>query len=123
MTARAQRGTQDNYKVFNRTDRVVEGWYWALPSRELARGQVKAVRVAGKDLAIFRGQSGRVTVLDAHCPHMGAHLAEGRVEGDSLRCFFHHWKFDGDGRCVDVPARTSRRRSRRARVTAASTTG
>jgi phenylpropionate dioxygenase-like ring-hydroxylating dioxygenase large terminal subunit len=101
--SRLQRGTQDNYKVFNRTDRVVEAWYWAVPSHELPPGTVKAVRVAGKDLAIFRGKSGKVTALDAHCPHMGAHLAEGRVEGDSLRCFFHHWKFDDNGRCVEAP--------------------
>ncbi len=101
--ADSSRKTENHYKVFTRTDRVVEGWYWAIPSHELPRGAVKAVRIAGKDLAVFRGQSGRVTALDAHCPHMGAHLAEGKVDGDSLRCFFHHWKFDDTGRCVEAP--------------------
>ena len=44
-------------------------------------------------------------MLDAHCPHLGAHLAVGgRVEGGCLRCPFHGWSFDGaDGRCVEVP--------------------
>lgn len=89
--------------TFNQPDAVAEGWYWVLPSAELGRGQVRPARVLGRDLAVWRGQDGRVRVMDAYCPHMGAHLAEGRVEGDGLRCFFHHWKFDGEGACVDIP--------------------
>jgi phenylpropionate dioxygenase-like ring-hydroxylating dioxygenase large terminal subunit len=34
---------------------------------------------------------------------MGAHLADGRVEGNALRCPFHRWKYDANGRCVEVP--------------------
>jgi len=41
--------------------------------------------------------------LDAYCPHMGAHLAEGRVDGDGIRCFFHHWKLASSGEVVDIP--------------------
>ena len=48
--------------------------------------------------------SGKVVAMDARCPHMGVHLAEGRVEGDGLRCFFHRWKFEGNGKCSDIPA-------------------
>ena len=44
-----------------------------------------------------------MVALDAYCAHMGAHLAEGRVEGNALRCFFHRWRYDADGRCSDVP--------------------
>lgn len=90
-------------RTFNRREQLAEGWYWALRSRELARGQVKAVRLLGKDLAIYRGEDGKAVALDAHCPHMGAHLAEGKVDGNGVRCFFHAWKFDASGRCVDVP--------------------
>ncbi len=90
-------------QVFNRPDRVVEGWYWALRSRELKRGQVRAVNLMGRELAVFRGRDGRVVALDAYCPHMGAHLACGRVDGDGLRCFFHHWRFGADGAVTDVP--------------------
>jgi nitrite reductase/ring-hydroxylating ferredoxin subunit len=90
-------------QIFNRTGRIVEGWYWALPSSKLKRGKVLAVRLMSRDLAIYRGRSGKVVAFDAHCPHMGAHLALGRVEGDSLRCFFHRWQFDREGRCTDIP--------------------
>jgi nitrite reductase/ring-hydroxylating ferredoxin subunit len=90
--------------AFNDVMRVVEGWYWALPSRALRRGGVQAVNLAGRELALYRGRDGVARALDAHCAHMGAHLATGRVEGDTLRCFFHRWRYDGGGRCVEVPS-------------------
>jgi phenylpropionate dioxygenase-like ring-hydroxylating dioxygenase large terminal subunit len=89
--------------TFNRKDRFVEGWYWALRSDKLRKGQVHALRLMGRDLVLFRGQSGKVVAMDAYCPHMGAHLAEGRVDGDGIRCFFHDWKFGTDGHCEQAP--------------------
>ncbi len=82
---------------------TVEGWYWLCPSSHIPRGTVRALKLLGKDLAVYRGDDQRVVALDAHCIHMGAHLAEGRVEGNALRCFFHHWRFEADGRCSDIP--------------------
>jgi phenylpropionate dioxygenase-like ring-hydroxylating dioxygenase large terminal subunit len=42
--------------------------------------------------------------MDAYCPHLGAHLGVGgKVEGSALRCPFHAWKFDGSGRCIEIP--------------------
>src|SRR5439155_19619490 len=90
-------------RIFNRSDRFVEGWYWAIESSELPPGAVKAIRVQGRNLVAFRTESGKAVIADAYCPHMGAHLAEGRVDGEGIRCFFHDWKFDADGQCVDVP--------------------
>lgn len=89
--------------VFNHAQAVIEGWYWVCPSRDLRRGRVKAFRLLGRDLAVFRGTDGRVRALDAYCAHMGAHLALGRVEGNELRCFFHRWRYDASGRCTDIP--------------------
>jgi nitrite reductase/ring-hydroxylating ferredoxin subunit len=89
--------------VFNNAERVVEGWYWALPSARLRRGRIRAVTLCGRALAVYRTPSGRVVAVDAHCPHMGAHLAEGRVEGEGIRCFFHGWRWDAEGRLADVP--------------------
>jgi phenylpropionate dioxygenase-like ring-hydroxylating dioxygenase large terminal subunit len=88
---------------FARRGCVVEGWYWVMRASRLKRGKVKPVTVMGRDLAMYRGRSGTVVALDAYCPHMGAHLAEGRVENDALRCFFHNWRFDRTGRCTDIP--------------------
>lgn len=92
-------------RTFNQTARFAQGWYWVLRSSDLRRGQVKPVNVLGRELAVYRGADGTVAALDAYCPHMGAHLAEGKVDGDGVRCFFHGWKFDGSGECVDVPCK------------------
>ncbi|MFW6358690.1 MAG: Rieske 2Fe-2S domain-containing protein, partial [Chroococcales cyanobacterium] len=89
--------------IFNNSHQFIEGWYWLLPSSQLKRGKVKAVRILGRDLAVYRGEDGNVIAVDAYCPHMGAHLAEGKVEGNSLRCFFHNWKFNSQGKCVEIP--------------------
>lgn len=65
---------------------------------------VKAVRVLGQDLVLFRDAAGAWGLLDRDCPHRGADLAFGRNEGDGLRCPFHGWKFDVHGTCLQTPA-------------------
>jgi phenylpropionate dioxygenase-like ring-hydroxylating dioxygenase large terminal subunit len=90
--------------TFNNPHQFVQGWYWALPSRGLAVGQVQAITLLGRNLAIYRSASRRVIAMDAYCPHMGTHLAEGRVEGEGIRCFFHNWKYSADGQCLEVPS-------------------
>ena len=81
-----------------------EGWYHVAWSDELAPGDVRPLRVFGEDLVLFRTEAGEAVALDAHCPHMGAHLGEGGVVvGESIRCPFHFWRFGSDGRCAEAP--------------------
>ena len=83
------------------------GWYLVAQSSDLAASDVRAMRWFGRDLVAFRTAGGQAVVVDAHCPHMGAHLGYGgAVEGESIRCPFHHWRFGADGRCDDVPYAT-----------------
>ena len=70
----------------------------------MAARPVKAVRLLGQDLVLFRDGAGRWGLLDRACPHRGADLAFGRHEADGLRCPFHGWKFAADGRCLETPA-------------------
>jgi phenylpropionate dioxygenase-like ring-hydroxylating dioxygenase large terminal subunit len=91
------------HPVFNNWEAVAEGWYIGLPSTALKKGQAKSTLVNGQQLVFFRGEDGRVRCLDAFCPHMGTDLGIGKVVGNTLRCFFHHWRFDDTGACVDVP--------------------
>lgn len=65
---------------------------------------LKAVRVMGQDLVLFRDEQMRWGLLDRDCPHRGADLSFGRHEGDGVRCPFHGWKFDAAGRCLETPA-------------------
>ena len=73
----------------------------------LKKKQIKAINIVDKELAIFRAESGEVKIFDAYCAHMGAHFAEGKVEGEGLRCFFHHWKYDSNGKCIEIPCQNS----------------
>jgi phenylpropionate dioxygenase-like ring-hydroxylating dioxygenase large terminal subunit len=79
------------------------GWFRVHGSDQLLRGQVKSLHYFGRDLVLFRGAGGEATLLDAHCPHLGAHLGLGSVVGDRLECRFHGWRFDTTGRCTDIP--------------------
>ena len=89
--------------TFNSPLNLTEGWYWLLSSCELKKGKIKAVQLANIELIVYRGENGKVAALHAYCPHMGAHLAEGRVENNQVRCFFHNWQFDKNGKCTDIP--------------------
>ena len=74
----------------------------------MAGRPLKAVRLLGQDLVLFRDDSaeggGRFGLLDRDCPHRGADLAFARHEGDRIRCPFHGWAFAADGRCLETPA-------------------
>lgn len=86
------------------TPPIPNGWFQVAYADEVAPGDVLPLRYFGKDLVLFRTESGKLTVLDAHCPHLGAHLGHGgKVLGEDLECPFHAWKFGADGKCTDVP--------------------
>jgi phthalate 4,5-dioxygenase oxygenase subunit len=70
----------------------------------MALRAVKAVRLLGQDLVLFRDAQGHWGLLDRDCPHRGADLSFGRLEPDGLRCPFHGWKFAADGTCLQTPA-------------------
>jgi phenylpropionate dioxygenase-like ring-hydroxylating dioxygenase large terminal subunit len=80
------------------------GWYHVASAAALPPRKVVPLRRLGRDLVLFRTKSGAAALLDAHCPHQGAHLGHGgRVNGEALVCPFHGWRFDAAGRCVAVP--------------------
>lgn len=84
------------------------GWYLLAESKDLAVGEVLPLQYFGQELVLFRTESGEPVLLDAHCPHLGAHLGMGgTVEGESIRCPFHSWRFDASGQVDDIPYKTS----------------
>jgi nitrite reductase/ring-hydroxylating ferredoxin subunit len=84
---------------------IPNGWFVVAEANEIGPGEVRALHAFDRDLVLYRAADGTPRVLDAHCPHLGAHLAVGgRVEESCLRCPFHGWKFDGEsGECVEIP--------------------
>jgi phthalate 4,5-dioxygenase oxygenase subunit len=79
-------------------------WIPALMASEVVEpdGAPVRVRLLGEDLVAFRDTQGRVGLLDEYCPHRRASLFFGRNENCGLRCAYHGWKYDVDGRCVDM---------------------
>ncbi len=61
------------------------------------------VRVLGEDLILFRDGRGRVGLFDPRCAHRGTSLYYGRIEPAGLRCCYHGWLFDVEGRCLEQP--------------------
>jgi phenylpropionate dioxygenase-like ring-hydroxylating dioxygenase large terminal subunit len=89
-----------------------KGWFFAAYSEDLEKGQSKPLTYFGEDMVMFRTESGEVKILEAYCPHMGAHLGHGirehagkggGVQGETIVCPFHGWRFNGDGVCEEVP--------------------
>ncbi|SHK97001.1 Phenylpropionate dioxygenase, large terminal subunit [Pseudonocardia thermophila] len=80
--------------------------YWqpvALVSEMSDERPVKAVRIMSEDLVLFRRSNGW-GLVSRYCPHRGVDLSFGRLEGDGIRCLYHGWLFDAEGRCVEQPA-------------------
>jgi len=88
------------------------GWFVVAESHEINDGPI-GVRYFGRDLALYRGESGKPVLLDAYCKHMGTHLAQNRsamivmegnhIEGDSIRCPYHGWRYNAEGDVDDIP--------------------
>ena len=80
-------------------------WQPIALSRELAQPDSPPirVRVMGEDLVAFRDTKGRVGLIEPRCAHRGADLFFGRNEECGIRCVYHGWKYDVDGKCTDLP--------------------
>jgi phthalate 4,5-dioxygenase oxygenase subunit len=81
-------------------------WMPALLSEEIPIADCPPVRVKlmGEQLIAFRDSEGRVGLVDRYCAHRQMDLFYGRNEGCGIRCVYHGWKFDIEGKCVDMPA-------------------
>jgi 5,5'-dehydrodivanillate O-demethylase len=70
---------------------------------EMDRTPVKAVRLLGENLVLYKDLSGNYGLVDRHCPHRRADLSYGMVEEDGIRCNYHGWAFDASGQCIEQP--------------------
>ena len=79
-------------------------WTPVLLSEELPEpdGPPVQTKIYGEELVAFRTTSGKVGLLKEFCPHRRASLFYGRNEEEGLRCAYHGWKFDTEGRCTDM---------------------
>jgi len=79
-------------------------WQPVYASEELKPGYAVPIRIMSEDFTLYRGESGAAYIVDFRCAHRGTQLSLGWVEQDCIRCFYHGWKYDGSGQCVEQPA-------------------
>jgi phenylpropionate dioxygenase-like ring-hydroxylating dioxygenase large terminal subunit len=62
------------------------------------------LRIMSEDLVLFRDDQNRLGLIGQFCAHRGTDLSYGRIENGGLRCLYHGWLFDIEGKCLDQPA-------------------
>ncbi|MGW0161364.1 Rieske 2Fe-2S domain-containing protein [Mycobacterium sp. NPDC003323] len=93
------------------------GWFQVAWSDEIGIGDVHRMTYFDREMIAWRTQSGRLTVMDAYCEHLGAHLGHGgHVEGEVIECPFHGWQWNHEGRNVCIPYQDRPNRGRRIRT-------
>lgn len=92
------------------------GWFQIGWSAEIPPSGVKAMTYFGQELVAFRSETGELSILDAYCRHLGAHLGHGsHVRGDCVVCPYHGWEWNLEGANTRIPYQeiASRARIRR----------
>jgi 5,5'-dehydrodivanillate O-demethylase oxygenase subunit len=78
-------------------------WFPVAGASEFQTDRIKAVRLMGEDLVLYRDLSGNFGLVDRQCAHRRADLSYGFVEKCGLRCSYHGWAFSETGQCVSMP--------------------
>ena len=79
-------------------------WHPVAAVAELDENPVKAVKILGESLVVYRDRKGGYGLIDDTCPHRRISLEYGIPENEGLRCPYHGWLFDGSGQCLEMPA-------------------
>jgi len=78
-------------------------WHPVHRVKDLASGRAVPIKIMSEDFTLYRGENGTPHLTAFRCAHRGTQLSTGWVEGDSIRCRYHGWKYDGAGQCVEQP--------------------
>jgi 5,5'-dehydrodivanillate O-demethylase len=79
-------------------------WPVGFSEKVTAKGEPVKVKLLCEDLVLFRDRQGALGLLGLHCSHRGTSLEFGRVEDAGIRCCYHGWLYDIQGRCIEQPA-------------------
>jgi phenylpropionate dioxygenase-like ring-hydroxylating dioxygenase large terminal subunit len=83
---------------------ILGHWYVVAKSVQVQPGRPHAVKALGRNLVLWRDAAGQLSCLEDYCPHRGARLSRGEVNGDHISCRYHGVTLDGSGTIVRVPA-------------------
>lgn len=76
-------------------------WQPVALSEAVPPGRLLPLRIMSEDFTLYRGETGTPHLVAGRCAHRNTQLSLGWVEGDCVRCFYHGWKYDQDGQCVE----------------------
>lgn len=83
---------------------MLKNFWYACEFSSGITNKPKQVLMLNQRFVLYRNSQGEVVVLKDQCSHRGAALSLGWLEDNCIRCPYHGWKFQGDGKCVDIPA-------------------
>jgi 5,5'-dehydrodivanillate O-demethylase len=81
-------------------------WHPIATSQDIAGNPVRAVRILGESLTLFRDRRGRLGLIGERCAHRRVNMKCGIPEENGLRCPYHGWMYDAAGQCIEQPAET-----------------
>jgi len=79
-------------------------WNPVALSSDLPKLTVMPTACDGRDVALWRSATGRLSAWHDRCPHRGMRLSHGFVRGEMLNCIYHGWRFDNQAVCRKIPA-------------------
>ncbi|MES2262699.1 MAG: aromatic ring-hydroxylating dioxygenase subunit alpha [Pseudomonadota bacterium] len=82
---------------------IFNEWYVAAFGNEIGREPL-ARTLLGKRIVMFRTEGGTPVALADRCAHRAFPLSRGTLEGDTLVCAYHGFRYDAKGDCIEVPS-------------------
>ncbi len=79
-------------------------WFPVARLDDVPPGRAKPIQVLNEKFTYYRGETGTPHLVGYYCAHRSTQMSTGWVEGDCIRCFYHGWKYDGSGACIEQPA-------------------
>lgn len=76
-------------------------WQPIALSDSLETGRPVPLTVMSEEFTLYRGESGTPHLVAGRCAHRNTQLSIGWVEGECIRCFYHGWKYDQNGQCIE----------------------
>lgn len=81
-------------------------WHPVAIAKDLGNDAPVKSNIMGEEIVIWRSHDGLHAWKD-QCPHRGSALSLGKVCNGRLRCAYHGWEFNVDGKCELIPANPS----------------
>ncbi len=86
---------------------IRNAWYVAAWPHEIEAGKILARVICNEPMVLFRDARGDAVALEDRCCHREMPLAKGWIENGTLRCGYHGLRFDGAGKCVEIPGQAN----------------